>query len=165
MFLKSLYLVFLMLFPVAGYSQSSDVSELTDESEESELELFSCFDYNSYGQNSYYYCSQNSNCQWRNYRCEDRYAPRPTQCAYIRNYNRCVSTYSCSWDQYRGCVTSGGGGYYTLFECNANDRGYEEHRGGHFGQGSTQWEAQNAALRACQNSHGSCFVRSCRQIR
>jgi hypothetical protein len=156
MSIKNLCLIFLMLFSATGYSQVND---------DSEYERLACYQYNNYGVNSSYYCNQDYDCQWRNRRCEDRFAPRPVQCQAIRNYNRCVNTQDCTWDQRRGCVRGFDGGLQGVFERIAADQGWEEHRGGHIGRGRTQREAENVALRVCQQNHGNCFVRSCQRIR
>jgi len=154
--IKNFLLALFMLLPLPGQAQAE---------EEYERERISCFDYNRYGQSSFFYCRQDTNCQWRNFRCENRFTPRPATCENIRGYNRCIGTQGCTWNNRFGCVRGYYGGGQSLFECNARDRGWEEHPRGHVGQGRTQWEAQNAALRVCLLSHGQCFVSSCRRIR
>jgi hypothetical protein len=46
-------------------------------------------------------------------------------------------------------------GYWT---CTANDRGWEEHRGGHSMSGYNRRELESVALRECLRYHGECTV-------
>lgn len=50
---------------------------------------------------------------------------------------------------------------YESYKCQANDRGTEEHRGGHEGFGRSQAEAAENAMYVCQLSHGRCYVARC----
>lgn len=62
----------------------------------------------------------------------------------------------------------GGGGYYPpprndSWTCVANDRGTEEHYGGHEGYGRSQYEAAQNAIAVCKLSHGECYISTCTQ--
>ncbi len=50
---------------------------------------------------------------------------------------------------------------FERFYCIAVDRGFEEHRGGHFGDGPDLRWAEREAMRECMRYHGSCRIRSC----
>lgn len=45
--------------------------------------------------------------------------------------------------------------------CIANDRGTEEHYGGHPGYGRSQREAADNAMHVCLASHGRCYISEC----
>lgn len=73
--------------------------------------------------------------------------------------NGCVYNYRT-----QRCVQGGGGGGGRFFfECQARDRGWEEHFYGHQGSGRTQQQAQNQALRDCRAYHGQCYVTNCQR--
>lgn len=50
---------------------------------------------------------------------------------------------------------------YQSWTCIANDRGWEEHYGGHAGYGRSQWEAAENAIYICRLSHGECYISRC----
>ncbi len=153
-----------------------------------------CYDYNNYGSNAYYYCVNDGSCRWNGNYCEsiaqsqqcdwirdyrqcvnagcdwdNRYgcfeSQAPQYCEDVRDYRECLN-YGCYWDNRIGCNSNpGGGGGRQVWQCTAQDNGWEEHWGGHASQGNTQWAAQQAALNACQQIHGTCYVTECQQIR
>ena len=51
--------------------------------------------------------------------------------------------------------------YRETWTCIANDRGTEEHYGGHPGYGRTQSEASDNAMHVCLASHGRCYISQC----
>jgi hypothetical protein len=50
---------------------------------------------------------------------------------------------------------------FERFYCIAVDRGFEEHRGGHYGDGHDERWAEREAMRECMRYHGSCRIRRC----
>lgn len=51
------------------------------------------------------------------------------------------------------------------FRCIATDNGFEEHWGGHIGEGRTQFEARRNALMECEARHGRCSIQRCDPVR
>jgi hypothetical protein len=109
------------------------------------------------------YTCQQWGCYWdRYYGCTSR-QPRPQRCENIGDYYTCRQ-YNCFWDDYYGCTTREGGG---LWQCTARDQGWEEHWGGHSGQGYSQAAAAQAALGVCQKPYGPhdrCTVTECERL-
>lgn len=50
---------------------------------------------------------------------------------------------------------------YDRFYCIAVDRGFEEHRGGHYGDGYDVRRAESEAMGTCLRYHGSCRIKEC----
>jgi len=124
-----------------------------------------CNQYNQYGQNAYYYCNQDSRCDWDGRRCVAARDPYLTRCENIQDAYQCQRQ-GCTWDRFYGCSSRPTG--RDLWECNARDSGWEEHWGGHRAQGYSQAQARNEALRICQRPYGPhdrCVIQSCERVR
>jgi hypothetical protein len=144
----------------------AEADESTDEGDETTPleERAYCSRYNQYGNNAYYYCTQDWQCRWNGRYCVN--AQTATRCEYIRDYYQCRRS-GCYWDNYYGCSSSGGGGGYRVWQCSASDTGWEEHFRGHTGRGYSQNEARRQALRNCQRPygpHGQCYITECRRV-
>jgi hypothetical protein len=66
---------------------------------------------------------------------------------------------------YARCVVASAPPVQESWTCVANDRGHEEHWGGHEGYGRSQSEAANNAMNICLMAHGRCYVSDCRRSR
>ncbi len=92
---------------------------------------------------------------------------QPISCSRY-NYNefQCESN-GCYYDRRTSMCSRQGGGPgpgpgYQNWTCTAADSAWEEHSRGHDGWGRSRFEAERDALYSCQQFHGRCVIRSCR---
>ena len=153
--------MFSLFFATAGWAAEGVIKRADPALPRNHRESYQCSYYNQYGRDAAYYCQQDFNCQWDQwYGCVEASAQ---SCEQIGDWQQCQQS-GCYWDRSYGCQdwqTPDRG----IWQCTAVDDGWEEHRGGHTGQGYSQQLAAQAALQACLSVHGSCSVTSCDQIR
>lgn len=140
---------------------SAEVSRVAYDVETLHEDIEQLFPWNqiAYAENNYYHYSYP--------RAAQDYHALNLRDPYLDNVGRDIDLHSQNLDF---MFTQGGGGNQHRYWCLASDNGFEEHRvrtpdgrinQGHVGLGSSQWQAQQNAVFACQQLHGLCSVRIC----